>query len=295
MTVGSIVEGGFRLIRERPGAVLIWILVQLVATVGATFVTVTLLQSSIEALMSGKSQESVQATYVLQSCLFGLVGLMVSTILYAAAQRAILRPAEGGPGWLRLGMDEVRLYLLALLYIVAFVIALIIVGIFAGLFLAGAGDGARQAIAIIFGAIGLVALVYFGTKLSLTFPLTLMEKRFAVGDGWSLTNGRFWALAAAYLIVFLILLVTGLLIMAATQWEYLSAIFQYGFASFEAQQAGMREYQLLMAGTIDAPIIIGWVLTAVQGGIGYALMGGAAATAVQQLSADGEGLSETFS
>jgi hypothetical protein len=50
-----------------------------------------------------------------------------------------------------------------------------------------------------------------------------------------------------------------------------------------------------MSGTIDAQIIIGWVLTALQGTVGYALGGGAAATAVQQLTADQPGLSETFS
>jgi hypothetical protein len=57
----------------------------------------------------------------------------------------------------------------------------------------------------------------------------------------------------------------------------------------------LLQFQRLAAGTIDAPIIIGWVLTAVQSAIGVALLGGAAATAVQQLTADEEGLSETFS
>jgi uncharacterized integral membrane protein len=136
---------------------------------------------------------------------------------------------------------------------------------------------------------------WFATKVSLSFPLTLKERAFAIGEGWSLSRGRFWTLFGAYLIIFLILLVLGIANLAVTQPEYLSAVFQHGFRSFEAQLASAAPYQKLMVGEIDAQIIIGWLLTAVQGAIGYALLGGAAATAVQQLTADEAGLSETFS
>ena len=39
---------------------------------------------------------------------------------------AIIRPDEGGPGWLRLGMDEVRLFLLLLLYLIIFIVGSVI-------------------------------------------------------------------------------------------------------------------------------------------------------------------------
>jgi hypothetical protein len=87
----------------------------------------------------------------------------------------------------------------------------------------------------------------------------------------------------------------GIVSSLVTEPEYLSAVFQYGYSSPEADQASLLRFQKLAAGTIDAPIIIGWVLTAVQGAVGAALLGGAAATAVQQLTADEDGLSETFS
>ena len=133
------------------------------------------------------------------------------------------------------------------------------------------------------------------SKVSLTFPLTLKEKAFAIGEGWSLTNGRFWTLYGAYFIIFLIIVAVGLATTVVVRPEYLSAMFQYGFNSPEAQQASLQEYQDLMSGSLSARTIIGWVLTAVQGALGSALLGGAAATAVQQLTADEEGLSETFS
>ena len=292
MTVGSLLNGGFRLIRERPGAMLIWTLVQLIVAVATSFVTTWIVQASFYAALSGEDVQSLQLTAALQFILLGLGGLVVSTILYAAVQRAILRPDEGGPGWLRLGMDEVRLFLLLLLCLFIFLLALLAVGLFLGAVLYRASPGAAVAAIYIVGGIG---GLLFGTKISLIFPLTLKKGAFAIGEGTSLSRGRFWTLLGTYLIIFLILLVLGILNVAVTQPDYLSAVFQHGFGSYEAEQATMLQSQKLIAGEIDAPVVIGWVLTAIQGAIGCALWGGAAATAVQQLTADEPGLSDTFS
>jgi hypothetical protein len=230
----------------------------------------------------------------MQSLLVGFAASIVSTIIYAAVQRAIIRPAEGGPAWLRLGMDELRFFLLLVLYWIIFGVAFVIVGIFLSLFFAGAGAGAPEMqYAII--VIGFIACSYFGTKLSLSFPLTLKEKTFAIGEGWKLSDGRFWTLYGAYIIVFLMLLAVGVASSLVTEPEYLSAVVQHGFSSPQADAASLLQFQKLAAGTVDAPIVIGWVLAALQGAVGAALLAGAAATAVQQLTADEEGLSETFS
>lgn len=292
MTISSLLEGGFRLIRERPGAMLIWMVIQLVAAVATSFGTAAILQGGVDATLGGDSAQSVQLTAALQYLLLGLAGLVVSTILYAAVQRAILRPDEGGPGWLKLGMDEVRLFLILLLFLFIFLVSALVVGLFLVRVLAGAGP--EVATLVTYLVVG-VAGAFFATKVSLTFPLTLKRGAFAIGAGTSLTRGRFWTLFGTYLIIFMILLILGIANVAVTQQEYLAAIFQHGFGSFEEQQASLLEYQKIMSGTIDAPVIIGWLLSAVEGAVGCALWGGAAATAVQQLTADETGLRETFS
>jgi hypothetical protein len=292
VTIGSLLHGGFRLIRERPGAMLIWTLIQLAAAVASSFGAMWILQSSVDAVLGGESQQTVQLNAALQYILLGLAGLVVSTILYAAVQRAVLRPDEGGPGWLKLGMDEVRLFLIVLLCLLIFLVALLVAGLFLAAILAGAGPGAA---AIGIYVVGGIAGALFGTKVSLIFPLTLKKGAFAIGEGTSLTRGHFWTLLGTYLIIFLVLLVLGIVNVAVTQPEYLSALFQHGFGSGEVQQASLLETQKLISGTIDAPVIIGWLLTAIEGAVGCALWGGAAATAVQQLTADEPGLSETFS
>jgi len=291
VTIGSLMEGGFRRIRERPGAMLIWMLIQLAMTIGTSFWMASLVQGLFDAVLSGQSPQSVQLSFVMQTLLVSIATSIVSTILYAAVQRAIIHPTEGGPGWLKLGMDEVRFFLLLLLYGIMFGLGFVIVAFILSLFLVGAGSVG----AVVIVVLGFIGCSYFGTKLSLTFPLTLKERTFAIGEGWSLSNGRFWTLYGTYFIIFLGLLAVGLAASLVTEPEYLSAVFQHGYSSPEADQASLLQFQKLAAGTIDAPIIIGWVLTAVQGAVGAALLGGAAATAVQQLTADEEGLSDTFS
>lgn len=292
MTISSLMEGGFRLIRERPGAMLIWMLIQLAAAIATSFVMVAIINGNIDALASGESMESVQASSTMKSLLVTFGGLIVSTFLYAAVQRAIIRPTEGGPGWLSFGMDEIRLFLLLLLYMFIFVIGLFLAGLPLGLFLAGAGP---RVLTLVLLVAAVIAGVWLATRVSLTFPLTLKERGFRIGEGWTLTRGHFWTLFSTYLIIFLTLLALGIANLAVTQPDYLSAVFQHGFRSFEAEQASVIPFRKLMAGEIDAPIIIGWVWTAVQGAIGYALFGGAVATAVQQLTTDQAELSETFS
>lgn len=292
VTIVSLLEGGFRILRERAGALLIWTGVQLVATIAGSFAMAWALGSSMDAAASGLSQNTVQMTYVLQTCLVALGGMVFTTVLYAAAQRVVIYPMEGGPGWLKLGMDEVRLFLLACMYIIGFSVVFVVGGFSLAMLLGGAGPEIAQIVLIL---LALILGAWLGTRLSLTFPLTLKRRAFAVSDGWALTKGHGWTLFAAYFIIFLMLTICGVLIMLVTQPDYFSAILQYGFGSPQADLESVRQYHQLLLGEIDGPMVIAWVLTSIQGAVGYALMGGAAATAVQQLTADEEGLAETFS
>lgn len=277
--------------KERGGALLIWTFVQLLATIASAFAMGSVMRNSMGAMMAGASQEAVQASYGLQSFLVGLISLVVGTIISAAVQRSVLRPAEGGPGWLRLGADELRLFGLLLLYVIVFALAFVVLGVVVGL---TAGTSA-QALTLLLTVGMIAAISYFGTKLSLTFPLTLKRGAFAIGDGWALTKGHFWTLFVTYFIVFIALMIVGFLIVVVSEPDYIAAISQYGILSPEAEQASMAPYLRLMDGTIDAPMIINWVLVSIQGAVSYVLLGGAAATAVLELDGAEEGLSETFS
>ena len=132
----------------------------------------------------------------------------------------MLRPGEGRWAFLRLSGDELRQLLLFLLMIavgigaeIVLIIAAAIVGVGLALALAAAGlSGAHWAI-VIMVVLCYAALAYFGVRLSLASPLTFDSRRVDLFGSWALTRGRFWKLLGAYLLVYLLVIIVGLLVL----------------------------------------------------------------------------------
>jgi hypothetical protein len=288
MNVGSILGGAFALIRERPGAVAVWGLIYLAADVVLGLGTSALLGSGINMVGTWS------LIFLLNFVLF-----LVVMVLYTAIQRAVLRPGEPGFASLRLGMDEVRAILLMIFYVVLFYIGLIFLGVVMVLFVGATVNTGSVATVWFMVVIQLVALfcliAWFYVKLSLSFPLTLLRRRFVMGEAWTLSRGRFWTLFGAYFTIFMITFALSLVVGLLTQQEYFSAAFQSGFNSESAQQAAVRQYDRLNSGGIDAMTMLNWVLSAALGTLSLTLLGGATATAARELSGDLEGLTDTFS
>jgi hypothetical protein len=284
MTVGSILEGAFSLFKERPGSVAVWGLINLATAIGAAFGVAALADGLI---MSGPG---INWPFIRSVLLVYLAVTMISVVLYTAALRAMLRPGEHALASLRLGMDEVRQFLVALIYLLIFMIALFLVSFVLALFLSGAGPGAAYWLLLILIC---GAGAWFYTKVSLSFPLTLMERRFVMADAWTLTAGRFWTLLGAYAVIFGIMFGLSLLVGLATQQADPTMLFP-DLGAQQAQGAPL-DYERLRYGGIDAMMILGWVLSAAHGTIGLVLWAGAAATAARELSGDEDGLAETFS
>ncbi|MEA3013424.1 MAG: hypothetical protein QOD42_1969 [Sphingomonadales bacterium] len=295
MNVGSILQGAFSLFRERPGAVAVWGLIYLAADVVLALGTSALLGTN--AYLS--SPMSTFWSSIGQLLLLNLVLLMVVMVLYTAIQRAVLQPGERGFASLRLGMDEVRAFLLVIFYVVVFYIGIIFVGVVMALFVGvslSTGSPATVWFMIVVQFIGLFCLMaWLSVKLSLSFPLTLLRRRFVIGEAWALSKGRFWTLFGAYFVIFVIIFVLSLVVGLLTQQEYFSAVLQGGFNSESAQQAAYRQYEQRGLSGIDAMTILNWVLSGALGTIGLTLWGGATATAAREMSGDMEGLTDTFS
>jgi hypothetical protein len=289
MTVGSLLQGALALLKARPGSVAVWGVVNLALTIGTAYGTMWVIDAQI---MSGADVPSAIGNLLLVY----LCVAMIAAVLYTAALRAALRPGEDQLASLRLGMDEVRQFLLALLYLIGFVVLLFFLSFALAVFggVAAVVEGGPGATAWLVYIPIFATMAWFYTKVSLSFPLTLMQRRFVVGEAWSLTRGSFWTLLGAYALIFAIVFVLSLLAGFATEPDYLST-FVHGANSPEAQAAVLRDYQLLRYEGPDAMMIAGWVLTAVTGTIGLTLWAGAAATAARELSGDMDGLTETFS
>jgi hypothetical protein len=229
--------------------------------------------------------------------LLELIMLAVAMTLFAAAQRAVLQPEAGGFAYLRLGMDELRLFGLAFALVILFYIALLVAALVIAIVVAlGALIGGAGA-AIALAAIGILALlgasIWVQVRLSLAFPLTVMRKKIVVGEAWQATRGRFWTLFLAFFAIFLILLVLWIAAALVVSGPYFADLANGGFTPENLQRAGERQ----MARQFGAPTAmaaLGWLLSAVAGSLSIALFGGALATGAREAVGGVDGLSDTF-
>lgn len=300
MTVGSIVGGGFRLIREHPGAVAVWGLLYLAATFGmAQFMRPGFGASSGTSGGGALAAAAADLSPILGVLLplLQLLFLVLPFALLAAPQRAVLEPDRPGFAYLRLGLDELRFvgltFVLAVIFYLGLLVAMVALTIVVTIAADAAGPEWAAPLAYV-EVIGLVAAgLWLQVRLSLAFPLTLMRDRMAIGEAWWLSGCRFWTLLGAYALLLLILLALWTVAALATSGDFLVELVRSGFAREAVEAAGERQMAKYL-GEISVSSLFGWIVTAAVSSLGIALLGGAVATAARELTADAEGLGENF-
>ena len=206
VTVGSILSGTFRFARGNIPAILIWSGILFLHSLLAMALMQPVYSAQVAGLQSGGPAPSGGLSF-----LNALLTLLVYVVLWAAVIRGVLMPERGGLGYLRLGMDELRLLGCALILIISFYLLVSVGGAIVGLVFAFAAGGAGSPTSIvqmvIFGAIVVAILLAggLGTRFSLAGPLTLLEGKIIIGPSWRLTRDHFWRLLGAYLVIVLLL------------------------------------------------------------------------------------------
>ncbi len=220
---------GFRLVRRNPVALVAWTLVYLVYTLATLFAAGGMMRSmavwmeQMKALEAGPPPTSPEAFVpIMESYVAAMshmawaipLSLVISAVLMAAIARAVLTPGAGGFGYMRLGMDEVRVFVvtfvIAILFSLAAVIALvaaIVIGAVAIRLMEG--WGALVMVLTVLAAIAFV--IWLGVRWSLAVPITVDQKRFAIFDSFAATKGRFWPLLGMAFIAGVMVILVSLL------------------------------------------------------------------------------------
>ncbi|MEP9359202.1 hypothetical protein [Sphingomonas sp. KR3-1] len=231
-SVGSILGGAFGLLRERPVSVVIWAVTY---TVGSIVLSLGLTLAMFGA-MTPDPQTAMQPGAMFGS-MFGLVLLVYLAIMFlwvvvtTAAFRAMLRPEDGGFAFMRLGMDELRMFGLLLLIVIVGALAMLVcelllmlVVMIIGLVLGQSLFTGILTFLLFLGFIGAVIWVY--VRISLLMPLSFYRGRISVDGAWALTRGRFWTLFGAYFLVALIFFIVGGVFLWSMMGGYVVAMMQ---------------------------------------------------------------------
>ena len=220
---------GFRLVRRNPLALVAWTLLSAVLTLSALF-SLSNMMGPLEAwtvqaeALDGVDQPSLDQVMEMMAGLGAIlvqvawllpITMVVGAMLSAAVARGVLKPSGDPFGYLRLGMDELRVlvvtFVLGLVMCLCAFVAMLAFGLLIGAVRAAGGGG----VAVSVGIISFLALVWFfiwlSVRLSLAVPITVAEKRFAFFDSFSLTKGRFWSLLGMAVLAFVMVLLVQLL------------------------------------------------------------------------------------
>ena len=206
--VGSCLEG-FRVIGRYPAALAIWALFYvalfvvafgaLALTVGPAFMSAAQHQGGAPAFAEMYKRIGVVALIV------GPIVLLGSVTLNAAVFRAVLRPQDKRFGFLRIGGDELRMFVVMLALFVVFAL-LYFSSVFVGFALLS-GGGRNLIAGLIYGLIVFGLFIFLAVKFSLALVITFAEKKIRIVDSWAVTDGHFWSLLATYTLVVIFLIV----------------------------------------------------------------------------------------
>lgn len=145
-----------------------------------------------------------------------VIGLFASGVMAAseaALHRKYQRGEDGGRFPLRIGMDEVFVFLLQIIVgLIAgavFFVGYILIAIL--MLLVAVSAEAAPILAVIFGLLCFVifiamflAMTYVAVRLSPASAMTVRDKEFRLFEAWKVTKDRVWPMIGSYIIVYLI-------------------------------------------------------------------------------------------
>ena len=214
---------GFRVVRRQPLALVFWslfyaaIMVAAFAMIGPTLIGFLTATEQLEQSGANPTMEDFAPLFQVMGLLLAVlmpVSLISSAMIHAAVARSVLRPGESAFGYLRLGMDEVRVLVVSLVLFVVFMGLLFfssgLIGVAIGMTVTAEAPALwLLVVLLVLAAIALFA--WLSVRLSLAIPITMAERRIAIFDSFGFTKGRFWPLLGMALLAWFLSMVVGLL------------------------------------------------------------------------------------
>ncbi|MDP1736376.1 MAG: hypothetical protein Q8L23_02935 [Caulobacter sp.] len=201
----SIAFEGFRIIRDRPGLILSWTGFYLASLLG--MILILLLPNlgnlaAVEATGIQRDYGEIVARFGPSALLVVPLAMIMLIMLVTAVYRTVLTPEDRSPAHLKVGPDELRMFLVSMLVILIFALASGLYG--ATVILLANASGNLHSVVTVLGSIGGVVLLgWLAVRLALAGVMTFAEHHFRLGAAWRLTKGQFWRLLLTLGLTFL--------------------------------------------------------------------------------------------
>jgi hypothetical protein len=222
---------GFRTVAQRPWIVAIWAGLLFAFTVAQhVFVAYSAGDAFTRLAAMGLQPPSQDPTQLLTLVrqvaptyvVLLVASLVLNAVVYAAMNRAVMRPQESRFGYLRLASDELRQLGLFVFFVAVVVVAYtaIIIAAMAVVVLVALATGGADApttmaltLAVLIPTT-ICAFIFLAVRFSLASPMTFETRRIDPWAAWRLTRGRFWPLFGTYFMAFALSVVVGILSLA---------------------------------------------------------------------------------
>lgn len=270
---------GFRVVRQRPLALVFWALFYAVliaaalALVGGSVIGLMSMAEQLET-SGAASPEAFLPVLTSYAAILGVIlpiSLVASAMLYAAVSRAVLRPAESAFGYLRLGMDEVRVLVVSVALFLVFMVLATVVAVLIGV-VAGIATSAEMPalwLVVVLLVIAAAALfIWLSVRLCLAIPITMAERRIAIFDSFGVTKGRFWPLLGMALLAGVMSIVVNLLGSLVAMPVQLATGGLQGLAELEGE--GLPVILQAAWPAIAAWVVVNAIMSALQVAVVYA-------------------------
>jgi hypothetical protein len=200
----ELVFAGFRFARKRPTSILIWSAYYLVVLAVAAWALIDLTGDRMQqlfAMLQTPTPDLQAASALMQDILPGvgfsdLLMLVFGSVMCAAMIRSQTEPATKTWAGLRFGEEELRV-----LGAYALTVVMLFFGLMAAAAAAGLAAGVNQAAALIVMILGLLLVAALAVRISLAPVIVFTEKRISLRRSWAMTQGVFWRLAGAYVLL----------------------------------------------------------------------------------------------
>jgi hypothetical protein len=270
---------GFRVVRQRPLALVFWALFYAVliaaalALVGGSVIGLMSMAEQLET-SGAASPEAFLPVLTSYAAILGVIlpiSLVASAMLYAAVSRAVLRPSESAFGYLRLGMDEVRVLVVSVALFLVFMVLATVVAVLIGV-VAGIATSAEMPalwLVVVLLVIAAAALfIWLSVRLCLAIPITMAERRIAIFDSFGVTKGRFWPLLGMALLAGVMSIVVSLLGSLVAMPVQLATGGLQGLAELEGE--GLPVILQAAWPAIAAWVVVNAIMSALQVAVVYA-------------------------